>query len=162
MKRLAKIKYNILRISIGAVYLIFGFIKFIPHFSPAEDLATNTISILTLGLLPTQFGLIILAFGETIIGLFLILNWKPRFFIYLAIVHIIFTFTPLFLLPQEIFGKDELVFTLAGQYIFKNIIILSALFSLKLELDINFKRLQNDNLSETLIPLSNHQKGFNQ
>lgn len=58
MKRLEKIKTNILRISIGVVYLIFGFIKFIPHLSPAEDLASETINVLTLGILPLQIGLI--------------------------------------------------------------------------------------------------------
>lgn len=140
MKKLEKVKTNILRISIGVVYLIFGFIKFIPHLSPAEDLATDTISILTLGILPSQIGLITLAIGETLIGIFLIANWKPRLFIGIAIIHILFTFSPLFLLPEEIFGKGELVFTLAGQYIFKNIIILSALISLKIDLDINLRR----------------------
>jgi len=140
MHRLEKIKTNILRLSIGVVYLLFGFIKFIPKLSPAEDLATDTISILTLGLLPSYFGLITLALGETIIGIFLLLNWRPRIFINVAIIHIIFTFTPIFLLPEEIFGKGELAFTLVGQYIFKNIIILSTLFSLKIDLDINFKK----------------------
>jgi len=142
MKQLQKLKFNILRISIGLVYSIFGFIKFIPNLSPAEDLATNTIGILTLGILPQHLGLTILAAAETLIGFFLIINWKPRIFISIAIVHILFTFTPLFLLPEEIFGKGELIFTLAGQYIFKNIIILCALWSLKIDLNIHLKTIE--------------------
>tara|TARA_R110000744_G_scaffold3911_4_gene14415 strand:+ start:5707 stop:6189 length:483 start_codon:yes stop_codon:yes gene_type:complete len=160
MKKLEKIKTNILRISIGIVYLIFGFIKFIPNMSPAEDLATNTINLLTLGILPSNLGLMTLAIGETLIGLFLILNWKPMIVIYIAITHIIFTFTPLFLLPEEIFGKGELIFTLAGQYIFKNIIILSALFSLKIDLDIKLKKSAVDTNPDKLIPIQNQQKQF--
>ncbi|MDF4204502.1 hypothetical protein PXD56_16115 [Maribacter sp. SA7] len=156
MKRLEKLKSNILRISIGIVYLIFGFIKFIPHLSPAEDLAKNTIGILTLGILPSQWGLLLLAVGETLIGIFLLLNWKPRIIISIAIIHILFTFTPLFLMPEEIFGKGELVFTLAGQYIFKNIIILSALFSLKIDLDIHLKRsAMKESTAEHLIVVKN-------
>ena len=156
MKRLEKLKSNILRISIGVVYLIFGSIKFIPHLSPAEDLAKDTIGILTLGFLPSQLGLLLLAIGETMIGIFLLLNWKPRIIISIAIIHILFTFTPLFLMPEEIFGKGELVFTLAGQYIFKNIIILSALFSLKIDLDIHLKRAaMKESTAEHLIVVKN-------
>ncbi|MEP2239583.1 MAG: DoxX family membrane protein [Maribacter sp.] len=156
MKRLEKLKSNILRISIGIVYLIFGFIKFIPHLSPAEDLAKNTIGILTLGILPSQWSLLLLAVGETLIGIFLLLNWKPRIIISIAIIHILFTFTPLFLMPEEIFGKGELVFTLAGQYIFKNIIILSALFSLKIDLDIHLKHsAMKESTAEHLIVVKN-------
>ncbi|MEP2280418.1 hypothetical protein [Maribacter sp.] len=156
MKKLEKLKSNILRISIGIVYLFFGFIKFIPHLSPAEDLAKNTIGILTLGILPSQWGLLLLAIGETLIGIFLLLNWKPRIIISIAIIHILFTFTPLFLMPEEIFGKGELVFTLAGQYIFKNIIILSALFSLKIDLDIHLKRsAMKESTAEHLIVVKN-------
>ncbi|WP_051941865.1 hypothetical protein [Maribacter forsetii] len=156
MKRLEKLKSNILRNSIGVVYLIFGCIKFIPHLSPAEDLAKDTIGILTLGFLPSQLGLLLLAVGETLIGIFLLLNWKPRIIISIAIIHILFTFTPLFLMPEEIFGKGELVFTLAGQYIFKNIIILSALFSLKIDLDIHLKRAAiKESTAEHLIVVKN-------
>ncbi|SDR93569.1 hypothetical protein SAMN05192545_0457 [Maribacter dokdonensis] len=156
MKQLEKLKLNILRISIGLVYLFFGFIKFIPNLSPAEDLATNTIGILTFGILPSSLSLIVLAIVETLIGIFLIANWKPRIFISIAIVHILFTFTPLFLLPEEIFGKGELVFTLAGQYIVKNIIILSALLSLKIDLNNNLEKTDStEPPSEQLIAIKN-------
>jgi len=53
---------RLLAISIGLVYLWFGVLKFFPHLSPAEDLAKNTITVLTLGFIPMcqsyywQFG----------------------------------------------------------------------------------------------------------
>ncbi|MEP1016065.1 MAG: hypothetical protein ABJG77_03050, partial [Maribacter dokdonensis] len=64
--------------------------------------------------------------------------------------------TPLFLLPEEIFGRGELVFTLAGQYIVKNIIILSALLSLKIDLNNNLeKTASKEPSSKQLIAIKN-------
>lgn len=132
-----KFKSKIISITIGIVYLLFGVLKFFPNLSPAEDLATNTIQILTLGILSPHIGLSLLAVFETFIGISLLLNMKNRLIIYIAIAHIIMTFTPLFILPHEIFGKNEFTITLLSQYIFKNIIILGALYTLKIEIDQN-------------------------
>ena len=42
----------LLRVSLGVVFLWFGALKFFPDLSPAQDLATRTISVLTMGLVP--------------------------------------------------------------------------------------------------------------
>ena len=118
-----------LAISIGLVYLWFGALKFFPHLSPAEDLAKNTITVLTFGFIPPNVSIILLAIWETIIGVFLILNVFRRPIIILALVHMVFTFTPLMFFPKESFNLP-FVFTLLGQYIFKNLIIIAALFIL--------------------------------
>ena len=118
-----------LAISIGLVYLWFGVLKFFPHLSPAEDLAKNTITILTVGLIPPNVSIILLAIWETVIGVFLILNLYRRPIIILALVHLLFTFTPLMLFPKDSFNLP-FVFTLLGQYIFKNLIIIGALITL--------------------------------
>ena len=112
MENKEKFKGKIISTSIGIVYLIFGVLKFFPDFSPAEELATNTIQILTLGILPSHVGLITLALFETFIGISLLLNWKNKMIIYFAITHITLTFAPLFLMPEQIFGKNEFAITL--------------------------------------------------
>jgi len=131
-----KSPYKIISIAVGIVYYVFGALKFFPSFSPAEDLASTTIQMLTFHLLPSHLGLILLAVLETFIGLSLLLNTRNKFILYLAIAHIVMTFSPIFLIPEEIFGKNEFNITLAGQYIFKNIIILAALFALKQESEL--------------------------
>lgn len=123
-------KNHILAITIGLVYLWFGGLKFFPHYSPAEDLAKNTIHLLTFGLIPSNTSIILLAVFETLIGACLILNVFRRPIIISAIVHLIFTFTPLFFFPNQSFTNSPLIFTLLGQYIFKNVVIVGALLTL--------------------------------
>lgn len=43
---------TLLRLSVGLVFLWFGFLKFIPGLSPAEELATKTVDGLSFGLVP--------------------------------------------------------------------------------------------------------------
>jgi len=118
----------ILRISIGIIYLWFGLLKFFPGVSPAEELAKETIHLLTFGLIKPEISLLLLALWETIIGLLLMSGYFTRLVIKFVIVHMICTFTPLFLLPNNSFNSAPLALTLVGQYIIKNIVIVSALF----------------------------------
>ena len=123
-------KINLTAISIGMVYLWFGLLKFFPNVSPAEELAKSTVDQLTFGLLPSNFSFIVLAIWETIIGILLLLNLYNRVVIIAALVHIVFTFSPLFFFPELVFKEVPFSLTLVGQYIAKNIIILSALLLL--------------------------------
>ena len=121
---------NIIAISIGIVYLWFGILKFFPNLSPAEEVAKDTINILFLGMIPSNISIIMLAIWETVIGLLLLTNNYQRLAITLALVHISLTFIPFIVFPDLSFGEVPFSFTLLGQYIAKNIIILSALISL--------------------------------
>jgi len=121
---------NIIAISIGIVYLWFGILKFFPNLSPAEEVAKDTINILFLGMIPSNISIIMLAIWETVIGLLLLTNNYQRLAITLALVHITLTFIPFIVFPDLSFGEVPFSFTLLGQYIAKNIIILSALISL--------------------------------
>ncbi len=47
----------LLRVSLGIVFFWFGVLKFFPDLSPAQGLATRTISVLTLGLVPPEVSL---------------------------------------------------------------------------------------------------------
>lgn len=128
---LQRIKQNsFMKISIGLVYLWFGGLKFFPELSPAEGLATETIGQLTLGLLPADVSIILLALLEVGIGLFLLLNLFPRKVAMVALGHLICTFAPFFFFNGTSFNEYPVFLTLVGQYIIKNIIIIAALLSI--------------------------------
>lgn len=116
----------VLRCSIGIIYVWFGMLKFFHGYSPAEDLAINTIHKLTAGLIPAQTSLILLASWETVVGVLLILGWQVKKVLLFLVLHMICTFTPLLFFPELSFKFLPYGFTLVGQYIMKNIIILSA------------------------------------
>ncbi|MDB4303843.1 hypothetical protein N9934_03535 [Desulfosarcina sp.] len=121
---------HILAISIGVVYLWFGVLKYFPELSPAEDLAKNTINALTINLIPSNVSIILLAVWESLVGILLILNIFPRATILFALTHMLLTFTPLFLFPEQVFNNEPFQLTLLGQYIFKNVIIIGGLLTL--------------------------------
>lgn len=143
-------KRNLLLISLGIVYLWFGVLKFFPHLSPAEALAKNTIAKLTMGVIPLDVAIVLLAIWETSIGIMLIFDIYRRYAIPLALLHIILTFTPMIFFSDEIFSNGAFIPSLVGQYIIKNIIIISVLVSSypeskhekKLKNSFNYKRLE--------------------
>jgi uncharacterized membrane protein YphA (DoxX/SURF4 family) len=116
----------LLRISLGIVFIWFGFLKFFPGLSPAQDLATRTISMLTFGLITPKIAIIILATWETIIGLGFLTGKFQRATLVLLFLQMVGTFTPVFLFPNEVFTQIPFAPTLEGQYIIKNIVIVSA------------------------------------
>lgn len=127
---LDKHAYDCLRISIGVIYTAFGALKFFPEYSPAEQLAADTICLITFDLLSGATACSVLAIIETAIGVSLMINFRPRVIIPITLWHMLCTFLPLFLLPKYAFNDDPFSFSIVGQYIFKNLIILSALLVL--------------------------------
>lgn len=121
---------RILALSIGVVYLWFGVLKFFSGSSPAEELAKNTIDVITFSLIPSDVSIILLAIWETLVGVLLITNFYNRTIIALALMHLTFTFTPLFIFPDQVFTNAPFQFTLLGQYIFKNVILIASLLTL--------------------------------
>jgi uncharacterized membrane protein YphA (DoxX/SURF4 family) len=115
-----------LRISIGIIFLWFGILKFFPGMSPAEDLAINTISKMTFGLIGDQTILYGLASLETLIGAGLIFNLFMRITLLLLFMQMAGTFMPIVLFPKDVFTVFPFALTLEGQYIIKNLIIVSA------------------------------------
>jgi len=122
---------SVLQISIGIVYMWFGLLKFFPNVSPAEGLAIDTIHGLTLGMLTKQTSLFLLASWEVGVGLLLVLRKFYSVVFWLVIVHMACTFTPLVLLPEVSFTSVPYGLTLVGQYIIKNMIIVSALLVIR-------------------------------
>ena len=117
---------DLLRISIGIIYIWFGALKFFPQLSPADQLAKDTIHLITFGLIPSEISIIILAIWETALGVLLFIGiWKRPIF-YILILHMICTFVPLFFFADISFTNSPYAFTLVGQYIMKNLIIICA------------------------------------
>ena len=116
----------LLRISLGIVFFWFGVLKFFPSLSPAQDLATRTIEILTFGLVKPELSLPLLATWECLIGLGLITGRFMRATLLLLFVQMAGTITPLVLFPTESFTQFPYAPTLEGQYIIKNLVLISA------------------------------------
>ncbi len=127
---LEKYAITFLRISIGIIYFVFGMLKFFPQYSPAEQLAADTICLITFDVLSGTGACLTLAIIETAIGLSLIINFRPRVVFLVTIWHMLCTFLPLIILPEYAFSQDPFSLSIVGQYIFKNLIILSALMVL--------------------------------
>lgn len=115
-----------LRVSLGMVFLWFGALKFFPGLSPAQDLATRTIDLLTFGLLPPSVSIPILALWEVLIGLGLISGLWLRATLLLLLAQMAGTITPLFFFPAETFTVFPVAPTLEGQYIIKNVVLVTA------------------------------------
>ena len=115
-----------LRVSIGIVFFWFGMLKFFPNLSPAQDLAARTIEALTFGLVTPEIALPVLALWECAIGIGLITGKFMRVTLLLLVLQMLGTVTPLFLFPEETWTVFPIAPTLEGQYIIKNIVIVSA------------------------------------
>jgi uncharacterized membrane protein YphA (DoxX/SURF4 family) len=116
----------LLRLGLGVVFLWFGALKLLPGLSPAHDLAARTISLLSFGLLPASVSVPLLAIWECAIGLGLMTGRLMRVTILLLLLQMMGTLTPLMLLPTETWTIFLLAPTLEGQYIIKNIVLVSA------------------------------------
>lgn len=121
-------KYGLLllRLSIGIVFFWFGILKFFPGLSPAQDLAIRTIEMLAFGLIPGNISIHLLATWEVLIGIGLLTGNYMRVTLFLLFLQMIGTMTPVFLFPAEVFTKVAYAPTLEGQYIIKNLVIISA------------------------------------
>jgi uncharacterized membrane protein YphA (DoxX/SURF4 family) len=117
---------TLLRIALAVVFFWFGVLKFFPNASPAEALAGRTIETLTFGAIPEDVALPILAVWEVLIGIGLFLGRWMRAVLLLLFVQMLGTITPLFLFPTETFTIFPVAPTLEGQYIIKNVVIVSA------------------------------------
>lgn len=123
---MARYSVVLLRISLGVVFLWFGVLKFFPGLSPAQELAARTISALTFGYVPPSVSVPVLAAWECVIGLGLISGRFMRATLLLLFLQMLGTITPLFLFPSEAFIRFPYAPTLEGQYIIKNVVLVSA------------------------------------
>lgn len=117
--------FDMMRWGLAIVFFWFGILKFFPSLSPAEGIATKTISALTFGLIPNGWILPGLATLEVTIALGLL--WRPalRMTLLLLLLQMAGTLTPLILFPAETFTRFPIAPTLEGQYIIKNLVLIA-------------------------------------
>ena len=116
----------LLRISLGMVFTWFGALKFFPYLSPAETLAQQTLEILTFGMISPELGIRILAVWECLIGVGLLLGKGLRLVLLLLAFQMIGAMSPVVLFPEQVFQIVPWAPTLEGQYIVKNLVLISA------------------------------------
>ena len=118
---MAKNGINLLRISIGIIYIWFGALKLIPGASPAEPLIRET-----LYFLPLELLIPVLAFWEIIIGIGFISGRFMRLTILLMFLQMVGAVSPIIFNPEAVFVRFPFVLTLEGQYIIKNLVLIAA------------------------------------
>ena len=123
---MARSGLTLLRVSLGVVFFWFGVLKYIPGASPAEGLAVDTIAVLSGGLMDPRLFLFILATWECAIGVGLVAGRALRSTLLLLFLQFPGTVMPLLLFPAVTFQDFPFVLTIEGQYIVKNLIIISA------------------------------------
>jgi uncharacterized membrane protein YkgB len=124
-----------LRNSLGIVFFWFGSLKLLPNVSAASDLVARTIAKLSFDIVGSSISVPAVGLLECLIGLGLLL--APRighkglqWTIWLLLVQMVGTFTPLVLFPDETFKLIGVVPTMEGQYILKNLVLVSCAISL--------------------------------
>ena len=115
-----------LRVGLGGVFLGFGALKFFPGLSPAEELVMKTLDVLTLGVIPANVGVVLVAALECAIGLGLITGKFLRLALVLLVFQMIGAMSPLLLFSGELFGGPLHAPTLEGQYVLKDVVLISA------------------------------------
>ena len=118
--------FFLLRLSVGIVFFWLGFLKFFDGLSPAQELAIRTIRTITFGWFSDQVIIYGLATWEVLIGIGLLTRIFLRETLLLLYLQMIGTFLPVFLFPTEVFHLFPYSLTLEGQYIVKNLVLLSA------------------------------------
>ncbi|MEM6718893.1 MAG: DoxX family membrane protein [Bacteroidota bacterium] len=117
-----------LRISFGIIFIWFGILK--PFgLSAAEELLKATVAWLPFG--APEHWLIAIGWWEVAIGVFFLFKSTTRFAIALLFMQMIGTFMPLVFMPDVTFqNSNPLLPTLEGQYIIKNLMIISGAFAI--------------------------------
>ena len=113
-----------LRISLGLIIAGFGALKFVPGWSPAEQLVEKAVDGMTLGMVTGHTAVAATAALEVFIGLMFLTGRLPRLTLVVTAGWLLGIMSPLVLFPGELFPGG--LPTLAAQYILKDIILAAA------------------------------------
>jgi putative oxidoreductase len=114
---------DMLRISLGLVFALFGFLKFFPGVSPAEDLAVRTVEALTFGIVNGSFALWVTAAIECFIGLTLVTGRFLKAGLVTLGFALVGILSPVVLFFGELFPGAP---TLEAQYVLKDLVLAAA------------------------------------
>lgn len=122
-KQMRKIGIPALRISFAIIFVWFGVLKPL-GLSPAEGLLKQTVTWLPFG--SPEVWLHVIGYWEIIIGICFLFKKTSRIAIALLFLQMAGTFMPLIFLPEVTYQNgNPFTLTLEGQYIIKNVLIIS-------------------------------------
>ena|SRR3989338_10842575 len=122
-----KINIRLARFAIFVVYFWFGALKVFTE-SPANPLVSALLD-KTLPGVPFEIFIIFFGIFEMVIGILFLIPKAEKLAILLFCVHFVMIIMPLLILPQTTW-QGFLTPTLEGQYIIKNILLLSVVVSI--------------------------------
>ncbi len=112
---------TMMRVALGIIFFWFGALKLFPGMSPAEDLVRNSVPFVD----PMWFQPL-LAVWEMAIGVGLITGYFMRLTLLLLFLQMPGTLLPVFVTPAAVFTSFPFGLTLEGQYIVKNLALITA------------------------------------
>ena len=114
----------LVRIPLFIIFFWFGFLKII-NLSPAQQLVMDTVY--WMPFLDASVWAIIIGYWEVLIAIFFLFKKTTLLAMILLLIQMTGTFLPLIILPEITFqNSNPFLPTLEGQYIIKNIIIITA------------------------------------
>ena len=114
----------LVRIPLFIIFFWFGFLKII-NLSPAQQLVMDTVY--WMPFLDASVWTIIIGYWEVLIAIFFLFKKTTLLAMILLLIQMTGTFLPLVILPEITFqNSNPFLPTLEGQYIIKNIIIITA------------------------------------
>lgn len=118
---MARYGLTLMRVALGIIFFWFGALKLVPGLSPAEDLVRNTIFFID----PDLFQPV-LALWEMAIGVGLMTGLFMRVTLLLLFLQMPGTALPIFVTPEAVFTHFPFGLTIEGQYIVKNLALITA------------------------------------
>jgi len=118
---MARYGLTMMRIALGIIFFWFGALKLVPGLSPAEDLVRNTIFFID-----PDFFQPLLALWEMAIGIGLITGQFMRLTLLLLFLQMPGTALPIIVTPEAVFTYFPFGLTIEGQYIVKNLALITA------------------------------------
>jgi uncharacterized membrane protein YphA (DoxX/SURF4 family) len=112
-----------LRFSLALIFVWFGILKPL-GLSPAADVVKATVR--WMPFFSPETWLAVIGWWEVAIGLTFLTRFTTRLAIALLALQMIGTFMPLLMLPEVTFNRFPYAPTIEGQYIIKNLLIISA------------------------------------
>jgi len=124
IQRMRQISTPAIRFSFGIIFIWFGILK--PFgLSVAEELLKSTVKWLPFG--SPENWLVIIGWWEVAIGVLFLFKKTTKIAIALLFIQMVGTFMPLVFLTEVTFQSNNILLpTLEGQYIIKNLMIISA------------------------------------
>lgn len=118
---MARYGLTMMRVALGIIFFWFGALKLVPGLSPAEELVRSTIFFID----PNLFQPV-LAVWEMAIGLGLMTGLFMRVTLLLLFLQMPGTVLPIFITPMAVFTHFPFGLTIEGQYIVKNLALITA------------------------------------